>query len=79
MTIMKKVKAEDNKINEALAPQLKVKRGVDGLGLFTEGPIKKGEYVIEYWGPLLNDEEVEQKGGQYLFEVKRYNRRNAPC
>jgi len=69
--MIKKPKPEENKINESLKDQLKVKRGVDGLGLFTEGLIKKGEYVIEYWGPLLNDEEVEQKGGQYLFEVKK--------
>ncbi|MBY0328806.1 SET domain-containing protein [Patescibacteria group bacterium] len=69
--MMKKTKAEDNKINEALKDHLKVKRGVDGLGLFAEQPIKKGEYLIEYWGPLLTDEEVEKKGGQYLFEVKK--------
>lgn len=69
--MIKKPQPTDDKINESLKDQLKVKRGVDGLGLFTEGPIKKGEYIIEYWGPLLNDEEVEQKGGQYLFEVKK--------
>jgi len=62
---------EQDKVNESLKDQLKVKRGVDGLGLFTLRPIKKGEYIIEYWGPHLTDEEVEKKGGQYLFEVKK--------
>lgn len=69
--LMTMVKPEDNKINENLIGILKVKRGVDGLGLFAQAPIKKDEYIIEYWGPHLTDKEVEQKGGQYLFEVKK--------
>ncbi|HEY0980422.1 MAG TPA: SET domain-containing protein [Candidatus Paceibacterota bacterium] len=68
-----KEKPEDNKVNPSLAKGLKVKRGVDGLGLFTEVPIKKEEFIIEYWGPILNDEEVELRGGKYLFEVKKNN------
>ena len=48
---------------------LKVKRGLSGRGLFTEQPIKRGEYIIEYHGPLLTDEESDRKGGKYLFEL----------
>lgn len=48
---------------------LEVKRGINGLGLFTKEPIKKGQIIIEYFGPLLNDEQVQKKGGKYLFAL----------
>ncbi len=48
---------------------LKVKRSSAGLGLFTIAPIKKGQTIIEYFGPLLNDEQVQKKGGKYLFAL----------
>lgn len=66
-----KTKPEDNRVNESLKGALKVRRGVDGLGLFTDGAISKGMYIIEYWGPILTDEEVELRGGKYLFEIKK--------
>lgn len=65
------IKPEDKPVNETLAAVLKVRRGVDGLGLFTDGVIVKGMYIIEYWGPILTDEEVELRGGKYLFEIKK--------
>ena len=49
--------------------QLKVKRGLAGLGLFAVNPINKGDFVIEYFGPLLTDEEADKKRGLYLFDV----------
>ena len=48
---------------------LKVKRGINGLGLFTTEPIKKGTFIIEYVGKLLTADEADAKGGQYLFEI----------
>jgi SET domain-containing protein len=49
---------------------LKVKKGLNGLGLFTTVPMKKGDCIIEYVGDILTtDEEVNARGGQYLFEV----------
>jgi SET domain-containing protein len=49
---------------------LKVKRGINGFGLFTTVPIKKGDCIIEYVGDILTtQEEVNKIGGQYLFEV----------
>ena len=51
---------------------LKVKRGINGLGLFTIVPIKKGDCIIEYVGDILTtDDEVNERGGQYLFEVSK--------
>ncbi|HMQ01466.1 MAG TPA: SET domain-containing protein [Candidatus Doudnabacteria bacterium] len=52
-----------------LRAQLVVKRSVAGLGLFTTKPIKKGVFIIEYVGPLLNEEQVQKKGGKYLFAL----------
>ena len=47
----------------------KVKKGISGLGLFAEEPIKKGIFVIEYFGPIISEEAANQKGGKYLFEL----------
>lgn len=50
--------------------QFKVKRSAAGLGLFTLTPIKRRDFVIEYWGPLVRDEEVAKvKGGKYYFDI----------
>ncbi len=52
--------------------QVKVKRGLDGLGLFAGENIKKGEMIIEYIGNILNKEEAEKIAtNQYLFEVNK--------
>jgi len=45
------------------------KKGLAGLGLFAENDIPKDDFIIEYKGPLLTDEEAEEKGGLYLFDV----------
>jgi SET domain-containing protein len=50
---------------------IKLRRGLSGFGIFATEPIKKGTFIIEYWGPLLNDEETTKKGGKYLFEVAK--------
>ena len=52
-----------------LRHQLLVKKSSAGLGLFAKEPIKKGTFIIEYVGPLLNDEQVQKKGGKYLFAL----------
>lgn len=58
------------KVNEKdLRHQLVVKKSHSGLGLFTKSPIKKGAFIIEYVGPLLNDDQVQKKGGKYLFSL----------
>lgn len=70
------MKAGDKKIEIKLPDhhfkQVKVKRGLDGLGLFAGEEIKKGEMIIEYIGNILNKEEAEKiTTNQYLFEVNR--------
>ncbi len=56
----------------AYPKDLVVKRGMNGLGLFTKVPMKKGDCIIEYVGNILvTEEEVNARGGQYLFEVSK--------
>ncbi len=50
-------------------PQLHVKRGRSGLGLFAVDPIKKGAFIIEYTGPRLNETQTQKKSGKYLFSL----------
>lgn len=49
--------------------KLVVRKSLAGLGLFATEPIEKGSFIIEYIGPLLTDEEVNKKGGKYLFSL----------
>jgi uncharacterized protein len=55
---------------ENLTPaKVKVKRSKAGLGLFAAADIKKGQFIIEYKGPILTTAQANEKGGQYLFEI----------
>lgn len=79
--IVKKVGKKTVKVNEGKESvklpdhhfkQVKVKRGLAGLGLFAQENIKKGELIIEYIGNILNKEESDKvASNQYLFEVNR--------
>jgi SET domain-containing protein len=42
---------------------------VAGLGLFATRSYVKGDFVIEYTGTLLSNEDADRKGGRYLFQV----------
>ena len=46
-----------------------VKKSSSGFGLYTTEPIKKNDFVIEYYGRRLNNDQAYEKGGKYLFEV----------
>jgi uncharacterized protein len=48
-----------------------IKRGLNGLGLFTTKPIRKGAQVIEYTGETITTEEANRRGGQYLFALNK--------
>lgn len=48
---------------------LRVKRSLAGLGLFTRSPIKKGACVIEYAGKVLTKEEEKNSNSLYLFDA----------
>jgi SET domain-containing protein len=48
---------------------LSVKRSASGLGVYTNEPIAKRRFIIEYWGDLVTDDEANRIGGKYLFEL----------
>jgi len=50
---------------------LKVKRSLTGLGLFTLSQVKKGQCIIEYKGPTLTKKQEEDSNSLYLFEVTK--------
>ncbi|MDQ1590466.1 MAG: uncharacterized protein QOG00_927 [Pyrinomonadaceae bacterium] len=54
-----------NKDNGKLA----VKRTATGLGLFALKTIPFNKRIVEYVGPILTNEEVDQKKGKYFFEL----------
>lgn len=63
------MRATKDTINPKLKDHLRVRKGVNGFGLFTDVDIKKGEYIIEYVGDLISAKAADKKGGQYLFEI----------
>lgn len=40
-----------------------------GFGLVTKRDYKKGDFVIEYTGPIITTDEANEKGGKYLFDI----------
>jgi SET domain-containing protein len=50
---------------------LKVKKSYAGLGLFANAPFKRGQFLIEYVGPILTCKEADERGGRYLFETNK--------
>ena len=49
--------------------KIKLKRGLSGFGLFALEDIPKRRFVIEYWGKLVPDSEIDVIGGKYLFAL----------
>lgn len=47
----------------------RVKRTSAGLGLVSNTAFKKGDFVIEYTGERITDEEADNRGNRYLFEI----------
>ncbi len=51
------------------AVKLKLRKADNGFGLFTEEPIKKGTFIIEYIGKKLTSKEADDHPNRYLFEL----------
>lgn len=49
--------------------KLVAKKSSAGLGLYTLEPIPRGEKIIQYGGYKITDDEADQKGGKYLFDI----------
>jgi hypothetical protein len=48
---------------------LRVGRSRSGLGLFAQVPIRKGAFIIEYWGRRLPADIADEIGTKYMFEL----------
>ena len=48
----------------------RVRRSAHGLGLFAVVPVRKGEVVAEYWGPIVTATEMQRSRGKYFFELE---------
>ena len=46
-----------------------IKRSRTGLGFFALEPIPRNKRIIEYTGPYIPNEEVDQRDGKYFFGV----------
>jgi SET domain-containing protein len=46
-----------------------IRRARSGLGLFATALIPKGQFIIRYTGPKLNNEQAEKSENKYLFEL----------
>ena len=64
-------KKTTTKTLEKNALRFEVKRGLNGLGLYSKVPLKRGTRVIEYTGDHLTEKEANERGGQYLFDVSK--------
>lgn len=48
---------------------LRVKRSKTGLGLFTQAPIERKGFIIEYTGNIVDKKTADAMNGKYLFET----------
>ena len=51
------------------AKPFRVGRSKTGLGLFATEEIKKGAFIIEYWGRCVSNRVADDLDNRYLFEV----------
>ncbi|MEX0672744.1 MAG: SET domain-containing protein-lysine N-methyltransferase [Candidatus Paceibacterota bacterium] len=49
--------------------RVSVKRSQAGLGLFADQVIEKGQFVIEYTGEIITNDEADRRANKYLFEI----------
>ena len=49
--------------------RLRIGRSKTGLGLFALKPIRRGEFITYYTGPLLSNKRADELDNKYLFEV----------
>jgi len=52
-----------------LAPSVSSPAFAYGLGLFATKPIKKGDFIIKYWGRRIPNKLADELDNRYLFEL----------
>lgn len=48
-----------------------MKRSRAGLGLFATKAFKRGDFIIEYTGEHISNEEADRRSGKYLFILSK--------
>lgn len=46
-------------------------RSRTGLGLFATKAIKKGDFIVKYWGRRIGNKEADELDNRYLFEINK--------
>jgi hypothetical protein len=49
----------------------RVGRSRTGLGLYATEPIRTGKFIIEYWGPLVRWDDIDNLQSKYLFDLNK--------
>ena len=64
---------QNQKFQSKKYAKLDIKRtGRKGHGLFTKQPLKKGQFIIEYVGEVLHEDEYRVRKARYESEEKRH-------
>ncbi len=60
-----------NRASNQEPPQqlFRIGRSRTGLGLFAVAPIKKGAFIIEYWGEPIRSKDADKLYTKYLFDL----------
>jgi uncharacterized protein len=48
---------------------VRIGRAKTGLGMFATSTFKKGDFIAEYWGRKLTDDQADRTNSKYLFEL----------
>ena len=68
---MTKTPMEFTKHDPVPRKYLHVRRSRAGLGLYTTIPLRRGQFVIEYVGPIMNEAQAYKKAGKYQFGLTK--------
>jgi uncharacterized protein len=56
-------------INKLSQKKFSVKRSKAGLGLYASVFLKKGDFLIEYLGEIITNEEADRRSNRYIFKL----------
>jgi SET domain-containing protein len=51
--------------------KFQLKKTLYGLGLFANKNFKRGDFLIEYTGEKISNEEADRRGGKYLMTLNK--------
>jgi SET domain-containing protein len=57
------------KKNTSWKDLFRVGRSKTGLGAFAIVPIRRGQFIVKYWGRRIANEEADRLNNKYLFEL----------